>query len=389
MLEAATQSGQASLALQLASLVDSETWQDLGLSSRRRAAWESYARRQAALPDSELALVGEFLDQYNLLVDVRDEQTIPARGQVVLDVREHTDLAGTERVAVYAHAGNSAEDGQHQRLYLLAYDGSHQPVGLILAPEIPGLQQRISSDGLFVEYLEPDGAVLFMADARQVDINTDFGYRMDFILQLENVDPIYINSNTYPRFRLNLPGIHSGFFGIEKLTLNQVRLLISTFELFELPHMQELKEGVFLPPDEVAYVITRDARPTAAAAAMVVTEQPLEAIVLLYSRVLFDNRYTTAAAISHEAAHIWQGEIVDCDYPEKLLASEIGNRRIPAGFLDWTGAHLIKAIRAGEIGAYHVSLWVLEKFNQREWASWSRQVILTGSNNGHSLLTCE
>ncbi len=329
-----------------------------------------------------------FLDQYQQLVQLREQQTIPSGSKVQLKVREFDSIEGKAGLAVYSFDQELAKSESDERLFLYAYGRSEQAHALLRAPLIQGLRQRISEDGRYVEYLTPAGEWLVRADARTLDQEKEFDATLHEMLLLENLDPIYINAKTYPRFRFNLPGIPSGFFGVEKLTLNQVQLLLSTFELYESKDLADLKQYVFLPEKEVAYLITRDSRPVAAAAALTLKDEPRKAIVLLFSKVLFDNRYVTAAALTHEAAHIWQGKSPGCEDPERMLEREVGYQNIPGGMLDWSGKELFDALIKAQIGAYHVSMWMLDKFNQEEMVKWSRSVIESGTNRGQSLMIC-
>ena len=72
-----------------------------------------------------------------------------------------------------------------------------------------------------------------------------------------------------------------------------------------------------------------------------------------------------------------------------MLFNEIGDKHIPSGMFGWSGEQLFQAVEQRKIGAYHVSLWVLNKFNQAAEVKWMEGVIQSGTNRGESLLLCK
>ena len=64
---------------------------------------------------------------------------------------------------------------------------------------------------------------------------------------------------------------------------------------------------------------------------------------------------------------------------------EIGNHKIPDGFYDWSADELVQAVKDLRIGAYHVSLWMLNKLGMKNLKPF-QEAIYTGKVNGQSVL---
>jgi len=67
---------------------------------------------------------------------------------------------------------------------------------------------------------------------------------------------------------------------------------------------------------------------------------------------------------------------------------EVGDHNTPAELYEWTAAELIPAVEDEEIGAYHVSLWVLLKFGQDNLARFPQDAIRTGTVGGYLVTNC-
>lgn len=110
-------------------------------------------------------------------------------------------------------------------------------------------------------------------------------------------------------------------------------------------------------------------------------------VVELDRRDLFGNRYQLASVIAHEGSHVLQGPAKSEEDCAGTLRREVGDQIIPTGFYDWTGEQLLEAIKAGKIGAYHVSLWVLTSLGIKDLGR-LQQVIHTGKVGTSSVVDC-
>jgi hypothetical protein len=66
----------------------------------------------------------------------------------------------------------------------------------------------------------------------------------------------------------------------------------------------------------------------------------------------------------------------------------VGNQTIPTGFYQWDATTLLQAIKDGQIGAYHVSLWMLTRLGSKN-TGWVAQAIKTGLVDGESVVNCK
>lgn len=73
---------------------------------------------------------------------------------------------------------------------------------------------------------------------------------------------------------------------------------------------------------------------------------------------------------------------------EGRLRRETGDGSIPADFYYWSAEELVSAAKTGKIGAYHVSLWVLNHFNQAKIVRWMEDLIRTSQSNIKLLTNC-
>jgi hypothetical protein len=191
----------------------------------------------------------------------------------------------------------------------------------------------------------------------------------------------FANNNIYPRYHYALPGVEASFYALEEnLSYNQIVLLRETLELFDRPWLEAFKPAIFNAKN-----------------AFVIYDQIDIASGITYSgtgvigidrRDLFGNKYVLASVLAHEGAHVIQGELGDDATCNDVLWREIGDRTIPPGFLNWTAEELLQAVEDTQVGAYHVSLWILERLGLGEQVDLS-EVIRTGMVNGISVVMCQ
>lgn len=379
---------QVDLRQALQAILRSSSWPVAGLDPQRLAAWTQFAESGTALSEGEQQSLQAFVSRWQMLQELMQAGPIPADTHPDLRVREVADSQGNPQPVLYVMDESASTTEKGERLFLIAHDASGQASALVLSSRIDKLSQRISPDGMYVEYVEEDGGWLVRADARQLDLSLERQQILKEYLDRGSLPQYNLENAVYGRFFFNIPQVESGFYAIELLTYNQILLLQSTLALFSQGNLQGLGPEVFAPGDLVEYIISREPNAKFAALALPLGGDPPEGVITLFTRNLFNNKYETAAAIAHEAAHIWQGQSPGCDEPEKLLQREIANQSIPPGFYDWTGTELFQAVRSGQIGAYHVSYWVLLHFRQERLAAWQKQIIQTGTADGQSLLTC-
>ncbi len=74
---------------------------------------------------------------------------------------------------------------------------------------------------------------------------------------------------------------------------------------------------------------------------------------------------------------------VPCSEIEKR---EIGSHKIPDGFYGWSANELVQAVKDMRIGAYHVSLWMLNEMRMENYLKPFQEIIFTGKVNGQSVL---
>jgi hypothetical protein len=110
-------------------------------------------------------------------------------------------------------------------------------------------------------------------------------------------------------------------------------------------------------------------------------------VVELDRRDLFGNRYYLAEVLAHEGSHVLQGDVNARDLCSEYMKREVGDHQIPDDFYQWTADQLIQAVKARQVRAYHVSLWVLDELGLHgEEFKWVQQVIRTGKANGESVV---
>ena len=105
-------------------------------------------------------------------------------------------------------------------------------------------------------------------------------------------------------------------------------------------------------------------------------------IAWLDPKKIIGNRYYLAEVIAHEGAHLLQKPTNNC---EVVLQYEIGSGTIPPKIYGWSADELMKALQANQIGAYHISLWVLYKLGIKDLQT-VQWVIQNGRANQQILL---
>lgn len=367
--------------------VASTYWSGLNLSEERQAAWQDFAAGKASLPPEEFALLEELLDLLEPYLARLPEGVLPKDAQPALRLASFSTESG-ERLVPYLVDESSPGAAGEESLFLPIRPTEDGLPAFMIAPQISGLTQHISQDGRYVEYLDPDGKWVLRADARRLDIDQEGDYITNLMLDPEYPAGLNTVEYVYPRFRLNIPDIETSFYAVEHLTTQQISLLKHTLEVFNQPEIEGFKPLIFSANDNITYVVSRIPHGFNAAEAIGYTANPPRGVTTLYSRNLFDNRYMTAASIAHEAAHVWQGETPKCEKLEARRIMEIGNQTIPEDFDDWTPQQLYLGIVRKQIGAYHVSLWVLRKLNVRDMAEFEERIIYTGHLNGIPVFGC-
>jgi hypothetical protein len=372
---------------ELAVLVAKPEWVDLGLSDEHRAAWEEFAAGTADLSEDELIALRSFLQRWQVLSELA-KKPVPWNAKVSLHVNEIPDAQGSSKPMLYAVQKDADPKSKQNQLFLIAHDKKGGPTALVLAPIIEGLSQRPGAEGEYVEYVLETGEWLLRADARPLDKNLPTQEALIEMLKENDSAKEYQQASVYPRFYFNIPEIASAFYLIEKLTLNQLKLLISVFDTFNQEKFAALKPFIFPPGEEVAYLVSREPHALAAALALPMGGTPPQGIILLYSKNVFSSKYETASGLAHEAVHISQGTPPGCDDPQGRLKREIGDGTIPDDFYDWSAEQIIQAARNGQIGAYHMSLWMSLRLGVDNLVRFYTSIIKTGTVNGISIINC-
>ena len=368
--------------------MNSPEWAVLEFSPERAARWQEFASGTAELNPEESLVVQNFIIRWTVLTSLIDNP-LPENAHPALRVAEISNDAGVLLPVLYVVDERSGQNGKDEQLFLIAHDSKGKPQALLLAPIIQGLRQQPGPDGKYVYYYDEKGNWLLRADARLLDEDDSQQEALIEMLDENDADFLYSQSGIYPRFYFNLPGVPSGFYLVEKLTLNQIKLLISTFQVFDQEPFSGLKEFTFTAGDNVPFLISREDHPFAAALALPMGGNPPRGIILLYSRNLFASKYETVGGIAHEVVHIWQGASPGCDKPQARLQREIGNGSVPADLSDWEAAQIIEqSSQSHQLGAYHMSLWVAMHYNLQSAVRFYRGIITTGTANGQPIINC-
>ena len=257
------------------------------------------------------------------------------------------------------------------------------PAGNFPAPVINGLNLKPGQQAGTAEYLDSQGRSVLLVEALPLNDGSEHSVQLKQLLdKIYGPSSPYVQSGVYPRFSYPLPGVQAGFFAVDaNLTASQVLLLKEALELFNRPVFAAMQPDLFDPG--IAYVLIDKIPGDTAGLTYAGT-----GVVELDRRALFGNKYLLASVIAHEGSHVLQGPEPSNAACAEQLKREVGDQTIPAGFYQWDAATLLQAIKAGQIGAYHVSLWMLTNLGIKD-TGWVAQAIQTGMVGGDSVVNCK
>ncbi len=366
----------------LLQLINSETWPIRGLDQDRVVAWEAFARHVGELSSDELTLAQDLLLQWRTLQEAAQIALVPTQLSVSYRVAEFRHESGETHLVLYGVVESGQEEENGEQLFLVARDRRDRIAGLVAAPLISGLRQRISSDGRYVEYFDPKkGTVLLYADARKLEM----GYGKEEALkkrldELYRKNHPYVIASLYPRYFFPVQDVEASFYTLEEsLSYSQILQMNEAFALYSRPKLEPLKRAFF---GKNTSVIIVERLPIAVGLTYSGT-----GVVELDRRDLFGNKYYLAEVLAHEGSHVLQGRLTGKgDECQEILRREIGEAKIPPDFWNWTAEELISNLRDLRIGAYHVSLWMLHQLGiQGREIQILQEIIRTGSYNGVSV----
>jgi hypothetical protein len=355
-------------------------WEQLAMPEPIASRWEKFARGEAQLAPEETQTMASFLVQWGELNRLLEKSQLKNKAQFQFGTLITQNDQPVDRIALFLKDESS---GLLQYL-LIVRDARADSVGLLLAPNIEGLAQRISPDGARVEYFEPNGRTMLLADARKLDIDELKDRKLLGRLEDLYPDNNYLASTSYPRFFMPGEGIQASFYGLdESLSAMQILQLNDAFALYDRPDLAFLKSAFFGP--EVSVIITNADLGRALGLTYAGT-----GVVEINRQDLFGNRYWITMVLAHEASHVVQGALPDpaitCSEIEKR---EIGNHKIPVDFYNWSAEELVQAVKELRIGAYHVSLWMMNRMGMKNLRPF-QEIIQTGKVNGQPVvIDCE
>jgi hypothetical protein len=374
---------EASLREALENLMASPYWQNLGLPETLSQQWEAFAEGQAELSDSERQALEQFLSQWKLLNELAESKRVPAATKPGFRARETEGAGGEAQFVLYAVDEEATALDGAERLFLVAHNADGEASALLLAPSLEGLRQEASPDGKFVHYVNDQGVVVLIADARA--LNEEI--RSEKQLK-ETLDEFYSRNDEnrqaslYPRYRYLMEGTEAVFYALDKaITSKQIALLRDALDLFERPEFQPLKKELF--GDQAAYIVSESISGSVVGLTYIGT-----GVVVLDRRSLFGNKYELASVIAHEGSHVLQGPLHGDPSCDIILAREIGEGKIPEDFYNWTAEELLKNLKLRKVGSYHVSLWMLHQLGVKDTA-YLVEAIQTGKINGASIVSCK
>jgi hypothetical protein len=257
------------------------------------------------------------------------------------------------------------------------------PASSFAAPAINGLNLKAGQLPGSAEYLDSRGRSVLLVEALPLSDGSEHSVQLKKLLdQIYEPSSPYVQSGDYPRFSYPLPGIQAGFFAVDaNLSASQVVLLKEALELFNRPVFANMQPELFAP--STAYVLIDKLSGDTAGLTYAGT-----GVVELDRRDLFGNKYLLASVIAHEGSHVLQGPELSGASCADILRREVGDQTIPAGFYQWDATTLLQAIKDGQIGAYHVSLWMLTRLGIKN-TGWVVQAIKTGLVDGESVVNCK
>ncbi len=373
----------------LAQVMQSDGWAELELPPEQAALWEAFASREKKPDAAQLHQLNGFLQEWGQYQELLDGRRVPEDAPVAFRVLGVSDDDGVVQWRLFAVAPEDA------RPYLVARDAKYRPAGLLLAPEIDGLVPVIDAQAAMVDYLDAKGRVVLKADARQLEnyewraSNAKKQITSDQVLFLTLQDAYaknhaYSKTGLFPRYYFPVEGVEVGFFLLERsLSLVQLYHMNEALQLFDAPDLQPLKAAFFGRDNSV--VIYAQLR-----GVLGLTYSGTH-VMELNRKDLLGNRYQVASVLAHEGSHVLQGAPSRFyDVCKTKLAYEVGNMKIPDGFLEWGPETLLQHVRDQSIGAYHVSYWVLHHLDPRNpEINWIRGVIRTGTADGQPIVYCK
>ncbi len=194
-------------------VVDSGKWEQLALPEQISSRWQGFAAGQSELTQTETGMMVAFLKQWGELTRLLDRSQLNNKARFQLRAQITPDVQNGDHIALYLIDDTSGA----LRYFMVARDTRAKPVGLLLAPIIDGLDQRVSSDGNFIEYYDPNGRTILQADARKLDVENPKEKKLRDLLEALYPSNKYFANASYPRFFLPLAGIKTGFYGLEEV----------------------------------------------------------------------------------------------------------------------------------------------------------------------------
>ncbi len=257
------------------------------------------------------------------------------------------------------------------------------PAGDFIAPEINGLNLQLGQRAGTAEYLDSQGRSVLLVEALPLNDGSEHSVQLKSLLdKIYGPASPYVQSGEYPRFSYPLQGVQAGFFAVDaNLTASQVLLLKEALDLFSRPIFAAMQPDLFDPG--IAYILIDKIPGDTAGLTYAGT-----GVVELDRRALFGNKYLLASVIAHEGSHVLQGPEASNASCTEQLKREVGDQTIPAGFYKWDATTLLRAIKDSQIGAYHVSLWMLIRLGVKD-TGWVAQAITTGMVGGESVVSCK
>jgi hypothetical protein len=362
---ALVENSKVQLASRLKLMLAALDWVEVGLSQVMLEKWQVYADTHLEdLEPGEIDEIEGFVMRWEKFQRLLEQSFIPEQVEPAFRVKEPIDPdSGDQMLPILFVVDENYSTNGGQRLFLISRDASQGGIALVLAPEIEGLVQRISSDGAFVEYVDEKDRLLLKADA-----NAEIKSESEETYQLGT-----------PRYFFE--GMEASLYGLESISLLQIRWTRDAFNIF----VKDPRYGAFEPyiwGADNNYTIDRSLEEFAGIASSTTRMSrinPKNVGNLLYF----------ASTIAHEAAHQIQFLKWDPDHQTQCRL-EIGNGTIPQNFWNWTAEEIITALESDQpIGAYHISAWVLYQLGQGDSWGVHKDIITTGRSPDGSLICQE
>ena len=356
-------------------VIASGKWEQLELPEPINSDWQRFAEEQGALGANETDLMFSFFAQWGMLNDLVEKSPIKSKSRIQFKSLITADNENVNHIAVYL----IDKDTDVPQYFLIVRDGHSKPVGILPAPQLTDLDAQVSMDGGYIDYYDSEGRLMLLADARKLDVNDLKEKKLRD--RLEHLYPYnkYFAYASYPRFFLPVEGIKAGFYGLEEtLTAAQILQLNEAFLLFNRPELLALRNAFF--GSGVSVIIIND---LGRAVGLTYTGT---GVVEIDRQDLFGNKYWITMVLAHEASHVLQGALPDAAMScAEIEKREIGDHKIPVDFYGWSADELITAVKSLRIGAYHVSLWIMNKLGIKNLKPF-QDAIYTGKVNGQSVV---